>query len=166
MLKSMIAAIVMIFAPLAASAVTVAPNGSALVSIGDVIDGQFLESQGFASPVTFTVEATEAMSLRAGSATMLRIGSWTDPVLKFGKTGSEVIVTGSDANGNRGFSLPTIILAAGETATVIFEFTGLGAGTGGQVSFLTAAVPLPAAGWMLISALAGMGFLARRRAAA
>jgi hypothetical protein len=114
------------------------------------------------SPVTFEVVANEAMRI-SGQATALNVAGFTGLSIFYGKTGSEVAVAPEFLGANGSFVLKSIQLAAGEAVSVIFNFASIGAGSGGQVSFQTSVVPLPAAGWMLISALGGMGLLARRR---
>jgi len=61
--------------------------------------------------------------------------------------------------------LPSLLLASGDMFYVLVEYAGA-IEEDADIDFrLTAtAVPLPGAGLMFITALAGMGFLARRRA--
>jgi hypothetical protein len=159
--KSILAAVALILAPLAANAVTIPTNGSANVVVGDVAIGSF--TAPLASPVSFTVIADEAMRVN-GQATELKVSGFAAPTeLLYGRTGFEVAITPEFVGTNASYVLPSIQLAKGESVTTIFTFAGIDLGSGGQVSIETALVPLPAAGWMLISALGGMGILARRR---
>ena len=60
--------------------------------------------------------------------------------------------------------LPTFTVDVGESFTIAFNLTQ--PGTSGSFSFAATPVPLPAAGWMLLSALGGVAAISRRRKAA
>ena len=164
-IKIWLASLLLAILPVAASAVTILPNGNENVVVGDSPFGQFDPSQ--TSPVSFSITALEDMKVDT-AATALRVAGFTDLVLKFGKGLNPVAEFDATMAVGAGavWALPVVTLLAGETLTVTFMYSAIAAGSGGNASFLTAPIPLPAAGWMLISALAGMGLLARRRAAA
>lgn len=164
--RSILAAVALMLAPLAASAVTIPPNGSNNGGVGIVASGEFLENLAtWTSPVTFEFVADETLRV-GGQATALQASGFTGFSLSYGRTGSLSVLTPEFSGTNISYVLPSIDLAAGESITVSFNFASIAEGSGGQFSVSTTAVPLPAAAWMLITALGGMGLLARRRSTA
>lgn len=163
-IKMWLASLLLAIAPVAASAVSIPVNGTVSVGPNEEAIGSFTAPQ--MSPVEFSIKATELIRVDT-AATALRLAGFEDLVVTFGVNGvllpfAPTMQAGSGAV----WAFPLIDLQMDDVLTVKFAYTDIGAGSGGQASFLTTPIPLPAAGWMLVSALAGMGILARRRAAA
>jgi hypothetical protein len=152
-----LAALVVAVMPAVASAVTVMPGATESVGAPVVASGSFLEPMASDSPVTFAIKATEAMRVMVvGTA----LPTLFDLVLSSSEPG---LTTAPGLMGSTTFG-QLVNLAVDEVLTISFGFSGA-TGGGGQVTFTTSPIPLPAAGWMLISALGGMAVLARRRKA-
>ena len=165
-IKTWLASLLLAIMPVAASAVTILPNTTEAIGVNDTAFGQFDPSQ--TSPVSFSIQANTDMRVDT-AATALRVAGFTNLQLMFSKgaaPATDVFAPTMAAGTGAIWALPIVTLLAGEILTVTFMYDAIGAGSGGNASFITSPIPLPAAGWMLISALAGMGLLARRRTTA
>ena len=169
------AASLAVIMPLAASAATVVSDGTP-ANYGDLIDSDgatnlsadtlftFNETLGVADSdaviiLDFYNDLGGAVTLNA-SATVNALAGDSNPDGLFG-FGSDLFGIGDDPNGNMIFS--TFI---GLDDTVSF-YSRLGDITGFyqlDIQFVTAEVPIPAAGFLLIGALGGLAALRRKKA--
>jgi hypothetical protein len=159
-----LAALVVAIMPAAVSAVTLSPipPGSPTgINVGQVATGSFAEPGSGPGGVAFGIQALEDMQVMVVGTALptlfdLSLTSNQGPLdIQPGLMGSTTFAQ-------------MVSLAASEILTITFGWTDA-VGGGGQVTFTAVAppppIPLPAAGWMLISALGGMAVLARRRKA-
>jgi hypothetical protein len=160
-LKAFLAAIAVALMPGLASAITVGPNEmgsfSATVS-GDFSTDFDFDTTGAPLKISFSVSGS-------GMADDLGKVRWQVDGMPVGGVGYSTI-TGTSPASAVGF-LGSFTLDSMTPITVTaFDFSPLTSTTGITLSYTTSAIPLPAAGWMFVSALAGMGFLARKKARA
>jgi hypothetical protein len=179
-LRNFAIAAVLAMAPAYAGAVTY--NGS--FNPGGVLDtAHDIDASGFQGDSIIRASAADAGA--AFSQT------WTFTALEDLTAGGEGTVRGSSRFSNLSILFDGVAVAlaggVGDTLTFLFPSTVLGAGddvdvtvawddfvgAGNDSSTITfdlvttgvAPIPLPAAGWMLLGAVAGMGILTRRRKA-
>jgi hypothetical protein len=166
-LKAFLAAAVVAIAPAVAGAVTVVDSDVDAVPM--VSNATYATSQDMGAGDYTAMFNFDSTAGKSDSVEWLIVVS--------GVTGDLPMLELTDDMGN--VVTPTITMPMGGAFT---EFSWMGTGVAGpsfslnlnsddlmvnaQLSYIATPVPLPAAGWMFISALAGMGFLARRRAAA
>ena len=157
----MMAAAIALTAPLAASAATIN-----IVKNGFYSGGEPTLASG--SSVSFGFEALEDLRvLNFVSITGNGTNSGNDLTkVSYGINGvmETFTYTGTSATAAAAVQLPGFKLLAGDTFTIDFEYAQGGARTVDvDYSFVTAPVPVPAAGLMLLSGLGGLA-IARRRA--
>lgn len=148
---------------LLAAFVALAP---AIANAVPISAGQVLPQAGTLQPggsLTFTIEPTSVLDLSfsasgTGALVDLQNITWT---INGGPPAGFTIFGGS----------PTLAAADGfpppitTAAPVVFEFMdGVNAPVGLTLTAVAAQIPLPAAGFLMIGALAGLGLVARRRA--
>ena len=73
-------------------------------------------------------------------------------------------INDNDATANATADFPGFILEEGESFTFTFNYSGGEAGVQNNLVISTAAVPVPASALMLLTALGGVGAVARRKA--
>jgi hypothetical protein len=168
-LKALLAAVLLALSPVAALAVPIP------VGIDDFKTGSNTLDSGSPSWIVEFV-ATDPMIVAGTASGSARTGADLEKVMfgltlvsdltlatsKFAKPfltnpGPPQTVSGD------GLLNGPIEVAKGGSFFVLFDSAGLVNPVSVTYAITTAAVPLPAAGWMLISAMAGMGILARRR---
>jgi hypothetical protein len=157
-LKVWLASLLLAIAPAVAGAVTILPNDN----IARGVDSTTAQSFTFTNDVhgkdlkiadfTITFNATQTARLAASTWSVSAPGGTGLPV----NFVPEAPTFLTDA-----VALSNFILGVGESFTIAFVLSQ--PGVSGSFSFDVKPVPLPAAGWMLVSAIAGVGFLARRR---
>jgi hypothetical protein len=177
-LKALVVAAIAVAAPLAANAVTFngsfnpAPPGPATPTLAHNIDNGGFQGDSImrldavdvaGGSFTWTFTATQDLKVR-GVGTLRQPGFITTPSVSY-NGGAVALVPGVAETDT--FAFPTVALTAGDSVTVTLAWAGF-TGTGADSSTFTydiqtSPIPLPAAGWMLVSAIGGMGFLARRR---
>ena len=164
-LKVWLASLLLAIVPAVAGAVTLIPGGAYDGFVGFTFNpatGFDFDNIGGTKPLK-----VENFSLTFNSSTNAALTASTWTVTPPGGTGIATNFVPSVAGGKTAMiNLPNFIVNVGESFNVAFSLvfpTDTG-GTSGSFSFDVAAIPLPAAGWMLLSAIGGMGFLARRRA--
>ena len=174
MFKSAILAAALSLSAGAASAVTVPADG--LLSLSTPAGGFAGVALAGGPTTTFTFEATEDLKITGLSFSALGFNSGNDVAnLTFGYNTSfgspaskefdagEILPIPFTTSADAETSFASFNLAAGETFTFFMDngdgdFFVIGSG-----NFTVAAVPLPAAGLMLLTALLGAGVVARRR---
>lgn len=164
-LKVWLASLLLAIVPAVAGAVTILP--------GNAYDG----SVNFSNNPVFSFDniggaaaiKIENFSLTFNSSTNAALTASTWTITPPAGSGMPVNFVPAVPGGRTAMiNIPNLILQVGESFTVAFDlvFPSATGGTSGSFSFDAAVVPLPAAGWMLLSAIGGMGLLARRRAQA
>jgi hypothetical protein len=165
-IKMIAAAAALAIAPAVAGAVVIPNDSTAMVGVGEGInaDGGFVPASSPAGSTFWGIEATEVLKLTNGMYTFLNAASVMDEKVTIEINDVMVDMFTPSMMG----SLDNYVLASGDVLEVIFSWSGSTASPqlgNFDFTYLTTPIPLPAAGWMFLSALAGMGFLARRRAA-
>jgi hypothetical protein len=165
-LKVWLASLLLAFTPAVAGAVTLTlgpetggtPANAAIATVTYTNDaiGKAVKIVGF----TITGQSTGSAPVADLTASTYQV---TSTAFSTGPSAFPVSLSGP------GFAagfvpLPAFIVTVGDSFTLDFVFApALDPTTSASWSFTVAPVPLPAAGWMLVSAIAGVGFLARRR---
>lgn len=120
--------------------------------------------------LSFTFTASEALRVQnfvsvssvglSGGADLALVTFGIEGAFNISETYDAFAVNGATTQADS--SLPGFDLAAGETFTVFFEYGDGVAPTSHQFSFATTAVPLPAGGLLLLTALGGFAALRRK----
>ena len=160
-LKMWIASLLLAFAPAVAGAVTLNPGPDA-------------EVVAATSSFTFTNDTYGAPLSVSGfgftfqnpiSAATLNASTWTFTAPDTSVTGPINFVASSlGSTFIAAVNIPDFTVDVGQSFTIAFMLAQ--PGTSGSFSFNATPVPLPAAGWMLLSALGGVAAISRRRKAA
>lgn len=172
MLKTSVMAAALSLAAGAASAITIPATGQ--LTIGTA--GGFFGPALARSTTTFMFQATEDLKVVGLTFSGLGFNNGNDiGNLKFGYTTGSGTVTREFLDNEISLIPPTevastaatsfapITLAAGETFSFEMNNSGGDFFVLGSGNFTTAPVPIPAAGFMLLTALLGAGAVARRR---
>lgn len=130
-------------------------------------DYVFTVGTGVASSVTATVDLGSVLGIDDLDVKLYSVSSgyvyWADGAAPSGVLAIYQATISSNGNGNTTTAtLANINLAAG---TYVLQISGAAAGTqGGSYSglFSVQPVPLPAAGWLLLTGLLGLGVIGRR----
>lgn len=175
LVKSLITAAALALAPVLAGAVTVdgsfnQPGNNDLFA-GTIGSGNAITDagDGFTS-VAWMFTAKEDLKI-SGTGTVNGVSAFILPIeVSYsvdGVTPGAIFPFSAVMGDTQSYLLPSLLLDAGDIIYVLVEYAGA-IESDADVDFrLTAtAVPLPGAGLMFITALAGMGFLARRRVTA
>jgi hypothetical protein len=156
-LKVWLASLLLAFAPAVAGAVT--------LTVGDVAEGLnttssfSYENDTVGKPLKVTAFT---ITFNGSISANLAASSWTFTAPDGSVTGpTNFVPTGFGSGFIAAAFIPNFVVGVGEDFTIAFSLTQ--PGTSGSFSFDVKPVPLPAAGWMLIAAIGGMGVLARRR---
>lgn len=176
LVKSLITAAALALAPALAGAVTVGGSfnqpGNNDLFVGTIGSGNAISDagDGFTS-VAWMFTAQEDLRV-SGTGTVNGVSAFIQPIevsySADGVTqGVPLFTFSAIENDTQSYLLPSLLLAPGDIFYVLIEYAGA-IESDADIDFrLTAtAVPLPGAGLMFITALAGMGFLARRRVTA
>lgn len=173
LVKSLITAAALAMAPALAGAVTVdgsfSQPGNNDLFVGTIGSGNAISDagDGFTS-VAWMFTAQEDLRVH-GTGTVNGVSAFIQPIevsySSDGVTPGTLFALSPIENDTQSYLLPSLLLAPGDVFYVLIEYAGA-IESDADIDFrLTAtAVPLPGAGLMFITALAGMGFLARRRA--
>jgi len=173
LVKSLITAAALTMAPALAGAVTISGSfnqpGNNDLFVGTIGSGNVITSAGdvFTS-VAWKFTAQEDLRV-SGTGTVNGVSAFIQPIevsySADGVTHGAIFPFSITVNDSQSYLLPSLLLASGDMFYVLVEYAGA-IEEDADIDFrLTAtAVPLPGAGLMFITALAGMGFLARRRA--
>jgi hypothetical protein len=163
-LKVWVASLLLALAPVAASAVTLLPPGAA---DSTAMDETFTFTNDVAgidldiSTFFVTANSTQASALAASSVT------FTDPDGMMTTTGFMPMPGMMGMMPIAFVQIPDFRLEIGESFSIAFDLMTPPMGlTSASFTLAATPIPLPAAGWMLLSALGGMGILARRRRSA
>lgn len=175
MLKPLAFGVALVAAPLAAQAVTIggsATQANTDLSIGQIWSGNAISDLGdvnIAEAWKFT--ALEDLRI-VGTGTVNGVSAFVQPIrVSYSTDGTVGGITESFAFSpvvfdTQSYLLTPTLLNAGEMIYVLIEYAGaLEADADIDFRLTTTAVPVPAAGLLFLSALAGMGFLARRKTA-
>lgn len=175
LVKSLITAAALALAPALAGAVTVDGSfnqpGNNDLFVGTIGSGNAISSvgDGFTS-VAWKFTAQEDLRV-SGTGTVNGVSAFIQPIevsySADGVTPGTPFAFSILVNDTQSYLLPSLLLAPGDMFYILVEYAGA-LKPEADIDFrLTAtAVPLPGAGLMFITALAGMGFLARRRVTA
>jgi hypothetical protein len=159
-LKVWLVSLLLAIAPAVAGAVT--------LTVGDVAEGLNTTSSFSYENDTLTVPVKVTaftLTFNSPNAANLNGSTWTFTAPDGSITGPVNFVAGPLGTGFvASAAIPTFLVAVGEDFTIAFNL--ISPGTSGSFSFTVAPVPLPAAGWMLLAALGGLGVAARRQRAA
>ncbi|WP_255576521.1 VPLPA-CTERM sorting domain-containing protein [Jannaschia sp. AI_61] len=173
--KALVAAASLALAPVAASALTVNPASN--IADGqtgiDINAGPYLYSANFEDSDAAGVLTFEFVNNSASFKTVGAVfGTALQSVLNFSGgvvaawgNGTFAMVPDTDPTGS--FNVSTL-LGAGVSDTLTTTFgdpTAIRSGGQGSINFTVAAVPVPAAGLLLIGALGGMAAMRRRKKA-
>jgi hypothetical protein len=170
-LKLWIASILLAFAPAVASAITLT-EGPTATGVDSTTAQTFTYDLSAAAPLplavrglTLTFNNTRGQG-GVSAITALSTSTWTFTAPGGAVTGPTAFapITGSAAAAAATVFLPDFVVDPGQSFTLSFNLTQ--PGTSGSFSFAATPVPLPAAGWMLLSAMGGVAFISRRRKAA
>lgn len=162
-IKALIAALMVAFTPLAASAVVIDPD----VMAGEMSSNSATVPGGTSGAIdTWTYVAFEPVTI---FFSLSGTGMADDLAkLTFNGTSFSSITTQPMGPATAGGFLLPVTLAMGDSFDIdVAATSALGAATSFTVAYSAiTAIPLPAAGWMFVSALAGLGFVSRKRRAA
>jgi hypothetical protein len=162
-LKTWIASLLLAFTPAIAGAVTLDPTVNPSVSEGGNTSASFSYEHDGGSALPFRISGFIATFNNSSSLTTLNASSYTFTP-PGGPAGTPVNLSGTPTGTGSFFdivTIPSFTILPGESFT--FAYTLAQPGTSASFSFDVAPIPLPAAGWMLLSALGGTAFLSRRR---
>jgi hypothetical protein len=115
--------------------------------------------------VNFTSPIDPFEASAASSLTVDVLGTFTDLTMTWQKTGSGTPLA-STSVGSGITSLETTFDASNPDQSLVFDWAGSAESQGFDFDVSPAAVPLPAGGWLLLTAFGGMAALRRRRKAA
>jgi hypothetical protein len=157
-LKVWLASLLLAFAPAVAGAVT--------LTVGDVAEGLNTSSsfsyENDTAGKPLKISGFTLTFNNSSAAAILNASTWTFTAPDSTVTGPVNFVASPLGSGFVAFAfIPNFTVQVGEDFTIAFNLAQ--PGTSGSFSFEVAPVPLPAAGWMLLAAIGGMGVLARRR---
>lgn len=175
MLKSLAFGVALVAAPLAAQAVTIAGSATQAntnLSVGEIWSGNAITESGdvnIAEAWKFT--ALEDLRIE-GTGTVNGFSAFVQPIrVSYSSDGTvggitESFTLSAVVNDTQSYLLTPTLLNAGEMIYILIEYAGaLQPDADIDFRLATTAVPVPAAGLLFLSALAGMGFLARRKTA-
>ena len=175
MLKSLVFGVALVAAPLAAQAVTIggsATQANTNLSVGEIWSGNAISESGDLNIATaWKFTALEDLRI-TGTGSVNGVSAFVQPIrVSYSTDGTVGGITESFAfspviNDTQSYALTAKQLGLGEMIYVLVEYAGaLQADADIDFRLQTTAVPVPAAGLLFLSALAGMGFLARRKTA-
>lgn len=151
-LKALLAALIVAVAPVAASAVTVPVSAGDMDSLSETL------SPGDSITYSFTSTSPVKISFSTSGSGML------DDLSKitYNGVGYADINPGMPASATG--DLASVILPPSPFDVTVELSGAAAANVGTTLSYSVTNIPLPAAGWMLLGGLAGLGVLGRRRA--
>lgn len=175
MLKSLALGVALVAAPLAAQAVTIggsATQANTDLSVGQIWSGNVITEMGDVDIVeAWKFTALEDLRIQ-GTGTVNGVAAFVQPVrVSYSTDGTVGGITESFAfspvvNDTQSYLLTPTLLDAGDMIFILIEYAGaLQPDADIDFRLTTTAVPVPAAGLLFLTALAGMGFLARRKTA-
>jgi hypothetical protein len=170
-LKPMLAAAALAVAPAAAGAVVVeiAPGGAETVAVGDFVTGTGLVTSGDSS-VMFSLLAEDPLVVDFIAANLQPDSNTeNDLVQVFINDVLRLEDDGEMASGdNRVFMLGQFPLEADDELTLSYSAGMVDDGEAARFDFSANVqpIPLPAAAWLLMGGLGGLGLMSRRRARA
>ncbi len=136
--------------------------GESLTAVGVVDDCAYT--------CTYSVQAAQAAKLTLGTFAVDQSLATLPVFLTYtfrGVTSSALPTDYTNAAGSITWLLPDLTLAAGEILTFSYTFTGLSGGDSDyQLGYNTAAVPVPAAGLLLVGGIGALAAARRRKQAA
>lgn len=171
-IRAFLIGLIIAFAPALAGAVVIDTKN---IMVGDTIigNGPSFPAVGLVGSIEFTNTDTVAMKVFATasgsgqSLTDLQLLSFGLSTIPNDPTVSNVFtsfsVNGGVASGD-GVAGILALVAPGATFYLVFQ-DGVSQNVATTYAVTATAVPLPAAGWMLITAIAGIAFLGRRKTA-
>ena len=168
-IKMWIASLLLAFVPAVAGAVTLNPGPTAVgVDAGTAQTFTFTNDMN-ANPLTVEGLTLSFNNTRptGGISSLVALANSTWTLTTPSSVGSPTAffpIVGTAAAAASVVFLPSFTVGVGESFTISFSLAQ--PGTSGSFSFAASPVPLPAAGWMLLSALGGVAVIARRRKAA
>ena len=156
------------------SASTIAPGAVSIIG-DDAYDyqGVFAKGSG-AATLTFSLKALGGLTLDGGATTLEVTGAFKKLVVTLDSVAATFLGNTLDIHGHiigRSYGFATTLFASGDIKDLVLSWTDVingphpsKSGTVAQINLqlYTSAVPVPAAGLMLVSALGGIGALRRR----
>lgn len=157
--KSLAVTAALLLTPVLASAATIplVEGANTIVAGEQYATGGFV-SADVADSLTFTLSSAAPVEVTGVVRTFSAPGSFD----AFAVSAGGVTVLESPA----GFYTFTFVVSPGGSEDLVLSWDGVTTGDSYSVSFSTALVPVPAAGLLLITALAGAAALRRRKAVA